>query len=284
VGCDIHMQVEVRRDGGWRREPYRELPCDGYYCDNGVYSDETPNAKVRGTACYSCDGNGTKLRAFWDQRNYDVFAILADVRNGRGFAGVDTGDGFVPIDNPRGFPTDLSPEIAGYLGLRGDSDSEIYRRAAEASIGTGWVRRVGGERGEYVWWKHPQDFWLGDHSFTYVTVAELLAYDWTRTTSKRGWVGPDEYERFVADGRPQSWSGGVSGGDVEHVSNQEMERRIADGSARQGGTALIASYYTLVDWTVSYADVAEGFLDQLHKYVVPLGAPEDVRLVMGFDS
>ena len=38
-----------------------------------------------------------------EDRNYDLFAILADVRNGEGCAGVRTGDGFVPISEPRGW-------------------------------------------------------------------------------------------------------------------------------------------------------------------------------------
>jgi hypothetical protein len=38
-----------------------------------------------------------------EDRNYDLFAILADVRNGEGCAGVRTGDGFVPISEPCGW-------------------------------------------------------------------------------------------------------------------------------------------------------------------------------------
>ena len=41
-----------------------------------------------------------------------LFAILAGVRNGYGFAGCDTGDGFRPIAPPRGLPGDVSPEVA----------------------------------------------------------------------------------------------------------------------------------------------------------------------------
>ena len=37
-------------------------------------------------------------------RSYDSFALLADVRNGTGLGGCDTGDGFVPISKPKGLP------------------------------------------------------------------------------------------------------------------------------------------------------------------------------------
>ena len=43
----------------------------------------------------------------WDfGRSYDSFAVLAGVRNGVGFAGIDTGDGFKPISKRRGLPED----------------------------------------------------------------------------------------------------------------------------------------------------------------------------------
>jgi hypothetical protein len=37
-------------------------------------------------------------------RHYQLFAILADVRNGYGFAGIPTGDAVVPISEPKGLP------------------------------------------------------------------------------------------------------------------------------------------------------------------------------------
>lgn len=47
----------------------------------------------------------------YGDRNYDLFAVLADVRNGSGFAGVHTGDRKNPIDEPRGLPHDISPAL-----------------------------------------------------------------------------------------------------------------------------------------------------------------------------
>ncbi len=51
-------------------------------------------------------------------RNYNEFAILANVRNGRGFAGIKTGEGFNPIADPKGLPKDVSDDVA--------SDSRAY--------------------------------------------------------------------------------------------------------------------------------------------------------------
>lgn len=48
-------------------------------------------------------------------RNYHLFAILADVRNGRGFAGDEISKPWNVIAPPRGFPIDLSPETVEWV-------------------------------------------------------------------------------------------------------------------------------------------------------------------------
>jgi hypothetical protein len=92
MGCDIHMAVEIRRDGVWLN---------------------VPEAVVKP----------------YGQRNYGIFAMLADVRN----------DGGVPyISRPRGVPQDaakasinllseehsaswvLLSEVQGYLAAYGE--------------------------------------------------------------------------------------------------------------------------------------------------------------------
>ena len=50
-----------------------------------------------------------------ENRNYWAFAVLADVRNGYGFAGIDKGDPITPISEPRGLPEDLSDELRDQL-------------------------------------------------------------------------------------------------------------------------------------------------------------------------
>lgn len=67
MGCDIHSVVQVYKDGEWRTVKHE--PSDG--------------------------------------RDYDTFAVYANVRNGYGFAGVDTGEGWPFISEPRGLPVDF---------------------------------------------------------------------------------------------------------------------------------------------------------------------------------
>lgn len=96
----------------------------------------------------------------YDNRDYDVFAILADVRNGRGFAGIKTGEGFVPISEPKDLPIDVSEEV-----------------------------------------KKESDYWGGDgHSHSYLTLKELLTYDWHgQTTKKEGMVTKISYYEAARD-------------------------------------------------------------------------------------
>lgn len=96
----------------------------------------------------------------YDNRNYDVFAILADVRNGRGFAGVKTGEGFVPISEPKGLPSNVSEEV-----------------------------------------KKESDYWEGDgHSHSYLTLQDLLTYDWHgQKTKKAGMVTKISYYETACD-------------------------------------------------------------------------------------
>ena len=57
------------------------------------------------------------VESSWEQnRHYRLFGWLADVRNGRGFAGVVTGDPITPISLPRGLPEDFSIEEEKHEG------------------------------------------------------------------------------------------------------------------------------------------------------------------------
>jgi len=69
-----------------------------------------------------CDIHGVFQRssgAAWEDiesnyeqdRHYQLFAVLAGVRNGHGFAGVPTGAVITPISDPRGIPSDFVLKI-----------------------------------------------------------------------------------------------------------------------------------------------------------------------------
>ena len=239
MGTDIHLYVE-RRDGD------KWVSCDAWEPDS--YEPNTMSVPYK--------------KHFYSDRNYDVFAILADVRNGRGFAGVDTGDGFVPLVQPRGLPDDLSPEL---------------HAEAEASL---------------------------DHTPSWVTVQELMDYDWTRTTNKRGVVSAVEYAQWAGWRRgagkgPESYCGGISGRDIKHITEEEMAVLVRDtekavraeatdhptnGQVRDIVGQRLKNLYCQVSWTEPYYEAASNFLSECLPKLWRLGKPENVRIVFWFDS
>lgn len=259
MGCDIHLTAEYRRDGVWVNDDLEVSP--DYYA-----SGET-----------GINNKGSYKDQLYNGRNYDLFGMLADVRNGYGFAGTDTGEGFKPIAAPKGIPEDATT---------------LYKE---------WVNQ-----------------WSGDgHSHSWLTVAELLAYDWTQTTIKRGVVGYREYARWRIDGAPEAWSGGVSGPGIRHhagdaaapiidriiggkwwdlyhgfegdlasesqPATNERNRLPAetyDALAREFGTRPVF----VISWSSSYYHSASEFLSEVMPRLWRMGAPKDVRICFFFDN
>lgn len=93
MGCDIHMNVEVRRDGRWT---FVEPPI----------VHESWNSDPAGR------------QTWWDDRSYVTFAVLAGVRADPGVP--------PPIDEPRGYPDDADPEtlISTYPAPRGQNHGD----------------------------------------------------------------------------------------------------------------------------------------------------------------
>ena len=232
MGTDIHAALEIRKNGKWETQ----LSPNKWF---GKYDDEP-----RLTARFDVGG-----------RNYDLFAILADVRNGHGFAGCDTGDGFVPISEPKGLPDDMD--------------------------------------------EHTREALSDEHTPSYVTLTELLDYDWSQTTKHRGWVTAVEFEEWDRmkewEPAPKSYCGRVSGATVEHVSLQEMRKRVNAIIKRHQNWAAgieeikqtMSSVYCLVEWTEQYSDSAGHFWTITMPKLMQLGKQygnENVRLVFDFDS
>jgi hypothetical protein len=294
MGCDIHLFVETRDSANAPWELTRvESKCD--WCEgSGKNRDASP--------CYGCRGSGVGVG--FSSRNYDTFAVLANVRNGSGFAGVDTGDGFVPISEPRDLPDDMSAELRAIQASEGEDDEDGSRY----------------DRLRSAWGAS----WLGDHSHSHVTLAELLAYDWTRRTNKRGEMTLGAWKAWKESGaqHPKNYCGGASGSAVRHVNetvatelarcikfskpeheygdHEPLEFKFDDAAVRAWetltsyrGTELAAwqagtlrmSIYVPVQWTMTYAECSALFHDRFIPALVALGKdPANVRLVFGFDS
>lgn len=153
MGCDIHLEIEQRQIDGWHLVPHLDMPCDDECCDNGILNYEVPNEDMRGQECYFCKGQGHYSRRPYSDRNYSVFAMLANVRNGVS-AGLKIGDGFIPLSDNRGLPKNLSLELRTILArIEGDYDND--------------PDEVDYDSPDY-------QYELGEHSQTWLLYSELL--------------------------------------------------------------------------------------------------------------
>ncbi|WP_216324580.1 hypothetical protein [Deinococcus aestuarii] len=118
MGTDIYESYEVWEGGRWVERVFQSLPDRDHMTEEADASLACPPQLGRNSA---------------------LFATLADVRNGVGFAGVRTGTGYRPISPPRGLPGDVSAE----------------------------VRRAGGD----------EDGTRLDYGHSWITLRELLEYD-----------------------------------------------------------------------------------------------------------
>jgi hypothetical protein len=131
MGCDIHSVAQVKTKDGWK----------------------TVEASPGG-----------------DDRNYDTFAVLADVRNGHGFAGTVTGEGWPVMFEARGLPEDIELDSDNYL------DGE----------------------------------WMGDHSHSHLTLTELrqiLAQFDGKMYKKTGMITKQQAKELKEGKTPDSWCG-----------------------------------------------------------------------------
>jgi hypothetical protein len=119
VSTDIHMYLEVRDHD---TAPWRKIDeiFDYQYYDPSRPTELRTGGEPGTEDYWEYVSNPSKTDHPYDDRNYQLFAALADVRNGVGFAGVLTGNKVTPIAEPRGIPTDLSPELQKIWDEGGD--------------------------------------------------------------------------------------------------------------------------------------------------------------------
>lgn len=94
MGTDISLYAEVKREGVWHFAGAMEENPE-------YYPQENPKAQR------------VKPVEIYRTRNYNLFAILADVRNPNGRT--LNGEKFEVIASPRGWPEDLSPELRNWF-------------------------------------------------------------------------------------------------------------------------------------------------------------------------
>jgi hypothetical protein len=249
MGTDIHPVVEVRTNGVWQVYQPPERPYQWFRPDDPVTEFNTPTVRT--------------LPDCFHARDYRKFAILGDVRNGSGFAGVEIFKPVVPISSSRGLPDDFSGVEQQY-----DEEKEEYDDGVD----------------------------LGDHSVGWVTLRELLEYDWTETMENVGVVSERHFlDCLINKHDPTDYSGGISGGGIVTVSPQGY---LALFGKTEGpfhhvktGTRTYdpkVRYYVQMRWEESLSEATKHWREPMIEYLTALvpegGTPDDVRLVFGFDS
>lgn len=172
-------------------------------------------------------------------RNYDVFAVLGNVRNGVGFAGITTGEEVKPLTNGRGFPYDFveNPDISTYK--------------------------------EY----------LGDHSYSWCTLQEILDYDWGIVRNICGVVDREFYDEWDRSTPPDSYCGDVGGPNIVVLEDEDFLKLQEKGQLDPEIT-----YYVRIWWQDTVRDRCGLFVKTIEKIAKEVKDPKKVRLVFGFDS
>lgn len=135
-----------------------------------------------------------------------------------------------------------------------------------------------------------------DHSVTWLSVDEIVAYDWAQTATLSGIVTPATYaawrRRQEWDGPlnnyPKSYSQGVSGPKVRIVSNEEMDAYVEENkdALENDSTFFTNSHlYTKVEWDVMASVAAGPFYNVVIPQMVRVQRKGgQVRAVFGFDN
>jgi hypothetical protein len=191
---------------------------------------------------------------YHQDRHYQLFAVLADVRNGYGFAGVPTGQAVKPIAEPRGLPADFA--------VNGDyCDSHPLAR----------LEHMDPMRQKYHLADEKLEQWMGDHSHSWLTGAEMLAwYETAPEVVKTGILGRAVYESWDGKSTPSSYCGGISGRDVVQINDSAVEKE-----QKPNWTHIRCTWESGLRSELSY------FFDEVARLVADHG---DVRFVFGFDS
>lgn len=181
-----------------------------------------------------------------ENRHYQLFAILAGVRNGFGFAGIKTGEPVIPISEPRGLPADLKLVDEDHY-----AHYPFPRKYYEPD---------------------ETDKWLGDHTHSWLSGDEILDYFFAdKKTEQCGVITKEEYSLWEG-GRPNSYCGDTSGLGGTVIDSTEV------GTYKLTGKDFS---HVRVKWNSDLNDEVSYFIKEVERLVELHG---EIRFVFGFDS
>jgi hypothetical protein len=229
MGCDIHIIAEVKENGVWRKNTAPVFP-NPYFKDYKRYQlqaveagDPDVNIPDFATQEFS-DEPGS-------QRHYDWFAVLANVRNGRGFAGVKTGQGFAVIAEPRGIPVDASQE---------------------------WLEIV-------------EQWDCDMHSRSYLYYEDFEKFDFNQITMKQGIIPIEEYKVLrETNAAPKEWCGGISGPGIKVINVHEADA-LLNTSTLTEGIKFHVMYEWPVLYSEWFAEEIKSIVEPLKELTITYG-------------
>lgn len=255
MGTDIHITVQAHLNGAWEDITEKAIPLKAKV--NKIWnkdpeysrlSEEEKREIMHQYFCYSPEG-----------RDYSLFALLADVRNGYGFAGCEI---FKPIKHfeLKGIPEGLEDEVCedGYCNSGHHSYNHFtYKELVESNL---W-----------------------DQVLKVIGVVPLDAFLEFIQASKT-----DE------NAIPRNYSGDVSGRSVVKLSGAKLRLLEANGELEtwleQNVDRHTQSVYVKHSWEDKTALKGSAFYswltsEEMEKLVYEdCSGPDDVRLIVSFDS
>ncbi len=298
MGTDIHMSAEVRNSetGAWEFLPGPVIEC--WSCDGTGFATRweerkrVPWINDDGTRkpCGWCTNDGMtpeyegdtgeyyreryvepgKTRDHWySDRNYVMFAILGNVRNGSGFAGVET---FVPlpsISDGRGIPDDATPET---LQILSDEHSGTWCTLDEVDA--------------YDWDQDIQQSGIiGLDVYAQLREGNKSPDSWSGGISGQGivTVTMQAADALLAQQPAAALTAGGDGGALKSDANirggAPADMLFGGGGMNIGGTR----YYVKYRWVEKLDESTAGFRKRMELLHAAVGDRE-CRLVYDFDS
>ena len=164
----------------------------------------------------------------------------------------------------------------------------LFGILADVRNGTGFGGCVTGDPWPYI--AEPRglppecddaDDYLGDHSFTYITLEELQAYPWdTVVRRQRGLLTQDDYHNFALTGeRPAVWCGGVFGGRTVTYTEAEYAGLVAANLVPTDADVYIEAW-----WKETAREATADWAGEILPALEDVAAGRPLRLVIGFDS
>jgi len=232
-------------------------------CDIHLYVERKINGKWVSADKWTPDEEESERKvvtyddSFYNGRNYSLFAILADVRNeGTAYDPNDAVDAeFNVIVPPRGIPKDACSSV----------------------------------KAEAVVWD-----WDG-HNHSWLTLAELLAFDWTQKNQCAGIIYSASaywcwqlYKKQRGE-RPDSYCMGTSKKTVTEAGVFPLINAWVKATPFREPKFSAAMdeafpYSVKVEWEATYYQCCTHFLGTVIPRLLRLGKPDDVRIVFWFDN